>query len=309
MEKDDNNTPIETKATETAVFLNSDKSDLKSSILGQIEKEEVKPTAKWVFSSAEYAVWAMWILTVVLGALSVAVTLYVLSHQRFALYELTHRDFATFVVDVLPVLWLSIFVVMVVFAVFNIRHTKRGYRYPLWMIVGSSLVASLALGAFLHLAGAGFSLDKKMGAWSRGYASQEKLELKWWQNPEEGRLVGTAMYVREGESTAIRFIDVGGKAWQFEADELHDGEKDLLNRGVQVRVFGITTSGTDVFHACGAMPWVQDRSYRGEELNEIRQGAREKISRFKEEKLEQLASSTLCSTFLMKLPKPPQVVW
>jgi hypothetical protein len=165
------------------------------------------------------------------------------------------------------------------------------------------------LGFILHVANAGFNLDKQIGAWAKNYPSQEKLELRWWQNPEEGRLVGAVMYVREGADTAIRFIDVGGKAWQFEVDELHEGEKELLNRGVQVRVFGMVPPGTDIFHACGAMPWVQDRSYRGEELDEIRQVARERINRFKEEKMEQIASSTICSTLLMKLPKPPQVVW
>ena len=282
--------------------------DLTSQILGKLETEAVTPRARWVYSSQEFALWIFWVATVVLGALSVSVTLFVLAHQRFALYELTHTDFSSFAVDVLPVLWLTLFMVMVLFAVFNMRHTKRGYRYPLWQILGSSLLLSLVLGSVLHIAGAGFSLDRKMGMWSKDYASQDKLELKWWQNPAEGRLVGKAMYIREGADTEIRFIDMAGTAWQLSLDELHEAEKRLLEEGRQVRIFG-TLENDRSFHACGAMPWVQDRSYEGKELDEIRQGARAKIEGFREDKMAMMASSTACGELMRRLPRPPKLAW
>ncbi len=302
MDRQDNST----EATQTQVSQKNEGTfDLTSQILQKIESESVTPRAKWVYSTQEYLLWLLWFVTVLLGAISVAVTSFVFSHQRFALYELTHDNFVTFAVDVLPLLWLLLFGVMVVFAVFNMRHTRRGYRYPLWQILGSSVVLSLALGALLHLAGAGFSLDKKMGALARGYASQEKLELKWWQDPRSGRLVGSAMYVREGGATDIRFIDFEGVAWQLELDELHEEEVRLLTEGKQVRIFGVSDGG--VFHACGAMPWVQDRSYKGEELAEIQRGARAKIDGFKDEKMAMMATSTVCGELMRRLPKPPKM--
>lgn len=282
--------------------------NLTSQILSKIETGAVKPRARWMYLTEEYTLWVLWGVTVLFGALSVAVTFFVFSHQRFALYELTHQDFITFAVEVLPTLWLGLFAVMVVFGVFNMRHTKRGYRYPLWQILGSSVVVSLALGAVLHLAGAGFSLDKKLGVWAKGYASQEKLDLKWWQNPVEGRLVGTAMHVRESGGTDIRFVDVSGTAWQLDMSELHEEEERLLMMGGQVRIFGTSEVDT-VFHACGAMPWVQDQNYRGEELAQIRQGARSKIDGFKAEKMAMMASSTICGEFMRGLQKPPQMGW
>jgi hypothetical protein len=271
--------------------------NLKAQILSRLEDEAIEPRSKWVCSTQEYGVWALWLGTVVLGALSVAVTFFVVSHQRFALYEVTHESFLAFAVEVLPYLWIGIFALMAAFAVVNLRHTKRGYRYPLSMILGSSVLLSFALGGLLHLAGLGFSLDNKMGAWVKGYASQERMELKWWQNPEAGRLVGKAMYVRESDSTDLRFIDMAGTAWQLELDELHDQERQLLTEGRQVRLFGTPQDAT-TFHACGAMPWVQDRSYRGEELDRMRQEARVKIKAFKEEKMVQMASSTVCAQIM-----------
>lgn len=282
--------------------------NLKSHILSRLEDEAIEPRAKWVCSTQEYGMWALWLATVVFGALSVAVTFFVVGHQRFALYEVTHASFVAFAIEVLPYLWIGIFLLMVVFAVVNLRHTKRGYRYPLWQILGSSVILSLALGGLLHLAGLGFSLDKKMGMWAKAYNSQERLELKWWQNPEAGRLVGTAMYVREGGSTDVRFVDMAGTAWQLELDELHERERQLLSNGQQVRIFG-ALQGDSTFHACGAMPWVQDRNYRGEELNEMQKGARIKIRALKEEKMAMMASSTVCAELMRQLPRLPQLRW
>lgn len=310
MEKPNTNNETDGAIREAEVVSSkSSLGDLKASVFDKIVTEEVKPRAKWVYSTQEYAVWVMWALTVILGALSVAVAFFVVSHQRFALYELTHRDFMAFVVDVLPELWLTLFALMVAFAVFNMRHTKRGYRYPLWQILGSSLVLSLAFGTLLHMAGVGFSMDKQIGLWAKSYPSQEKMELKWWQNPEEGRLVGTMIMVRESGSTDARFIDAKGTAWQLELDELHDFERGLMERGEKVRVFGQVLGSGMIFHVCGAMPWVQERHFESEELDEIRKGARAKIDYFREEKMAMMASSTVCSNLINSLPKPPALAW
>lgn len=308
MEKPDNNeNKIVREAEVTAPA--SAVPDLKASVFDKIAAEEVKPRAKWVYSTQEYAVWVMWVLTVILGAISIAVALFVVSHQRFALYELTHRDFVTFAVDVLPALWLILFVVLVAFAVFNLRQTKRGYRYPLWQILGSSLILSLAFGALLHISGVGFSMDKMIGAWAKSYPSQEKMELRWWQNPDEGRLVGTMMMVRESANTAPRFIDAEGTAWQLELEELQEWERGLMERGEKVRVFGRVVSAETNFHVCGAMPFVLERRFGGEELDEIRKVVRAKIDSFREEKLFKMASSTTCVDVIRSLPKPAAVGW
>ncbi len=276
--------------------------NLKSQILTRLEDEAIEPRAKWVCNILQYSTWVMWLGTVVLGALSVAVTFFVVGHQRFALYEVTHTSFAAFAVEVLPLLWIGIFVLMVTFAVLNLRHTSRGYRYPLWQVLGSSMVLSLVLGGLLHLIGIGFSLDQKMGTWAKGYATQERIDLKWWQNPEAGRLVGTAMFVRESGGTDIRFVDVAGTSWQLTQDELSEREQQLLLAGQQVRIFGAPQTDA-VFHVCGAMPWAQDRDYPNDELAEIHKGARVRIQAFKEEKFAMMASSTVCGELLRQLKK------
>jgi hypothetical protein len=91
-------------------------------------------------------VWFLWFFSVLFGALAVAVTLYVLMNHQYALYEATHNNLFTFIIEVLPFLWLFIFGLMTLVAIYNLRHTSRGYRYPVSVILASSLLLSLAGG-------------------------------------------------------------------------------------------------------------------------------------------------------------------
>ncbi len=255
--------------------------DLKTQILTRIEKESVCPRSRLFFGSIECGVWALWGLTVLFGALSVAVTLFVVTFQQYSLYEATHASFFAFAVDVLPYLWIILFAAMVLFAVYNLRHTKNGYRYPLWKIVGSSLLVSLAGGSLLHLAGVGFNFDKQMGLFSKDYQSQEKRELALWQSPQEGRLVGAFLSAEDGVPQPLFVLeDVAGVRWATDVSELHELDTYLLSTGKRVRVLGLLEDvNPPTFHACVVFPWTYDHEYSRGELRDMKQMMKERISR------------------------------
>ena len=127
----------------------------KDKVFSRIQGEAISPRSKLVFQSREFAVWALWTLSIVVGAFSVAVVGFVLTHHEYALYEATHENFATFIVEALPYMWILTFGLMAAVAIFNLRHTKHGYRYPLWQVFGSSVVLSLVGGGVLHVFGFG----------------------------------------------------------------------------------------------------------------------------------------------------------
>ena len=194
----------------------------------RIEGERIYPRPRSFYTQQEIAVWGLWAISIVVGALAVAVMLYAFVRQYFALYEATHENFTTFLMDTLPYLWIATFGLMAVVAVFNLRHTKRGYRYPLWQIFTSSVVLSLAGGAALHFLGFGHSLDQALGQQMSGYPSQEKFEKKLWQDPKEGRLLGRVTKPIQPPSTLVQFIDVNGLRWKIDISELSEAERTLL---------------------------------------------------------------------------------
>lgn len=257
------------------------KHDLKTEVLTRIEKDALCPRSKYFFGSKECAVWSLWFLTVLLGALSIAVTLFVVMHRQYSFYEVTHTSFFAFVVDVLPYLWITVFSIMVIFAVYNLRHTKHGYRYPLWKILGSSVILSLAGGSLLHLAGVGFNLDRTIGNFSKDYTSQEKLELRFWQNPEEGRLVGVFLGAEDGVPLPLMVLeDTRGTRWEMDVTELNDSDIRIIEKGRKVRVIGVLENALPAqFFACAVFPWVYEQKYSMRELGEMKRSMQERIMR------------------------------
>lgn len=276
---------------------------LKDTLLERIESEKVCPRPKLFFQGREIAVWVSWLLSVVVGALAIAVTLFVVEHGQYAFYEASHENFLMFIIEALPYLWLVTFVVMVYVAVYNIRHTKRGYRYPLWAIMVSSVVLSFIGGFVLQLLGFGYEIDEQFGKYAVFYTSQGKFEQRLWQDPDDGRLVGVQTYLTLVPTSTIIFKDIEGQGWVMNISELQVSDAELLASQQMVRLLGKPINeDLHLFHVCGVFPWIQEREVSTEELSEQRKGFLDRIKRHAERltngpRLE-MQGSTFASTTL-----------
>lgn len=230
---------------------------LKNTLLERIDSEDVRPRSRLFFQGRECVVWLFWLLSVLIGALAVAVSLFVLRYHQYSLYEATHNNFLIFLADVLPYLWITVFGVMVYLAIYNLRHTKHGYRYPVWVIMLSSVVLSLAGGATLQLLGFGYAIDDTLGRHMPMYMSQEKAERQLWQAPNDGRLLGRQVHATVASTTIVIFEDATGDRWRLDITELSLRDRDLLSSKQKVRLLGkLQNAQLHHFHACGAFPWM-----------------------------------------------------
>lgn len=232
----------------------------KDSVMHRIEGEQICPRPKSFYTRQEMTVWMLWAASIVIGALAIAVMLFTFMYHHYSLYEATHENFTTFLMDALPYLWILMFTLMAGVAVYNLRHTKHGYRYPLWQIFTSSFVLSLAGGALLHAGGFGYAVDHALGAQMPQYVSQEKFESKLWQNPKEGRLVGQVTKQIRPPATMAIFTDVEGLQWKLDTSELSKEEEQLVFSEKRVKMIGIVhPDNVFFFHVCGAFPWLLDK--------------------------------------------------
>ena len=251
--------------------------NLKETVLAKLEGECIQPRPKLFWHCQSCLVWVLWGGSVLLGAVSVAVLIFAAAHMRFALYEATHDTPLSFALEVLPYIWVVVFVLMAALAYFNFRHTKRGYRYPLAQVVISSLVFSIIGGAVLHLAGVGQALDARLGAYMKTYHSLEERELARWQRPKAGRLVGR-MVSSASSSSVVVFTDRNRSTWQLETMDLHAPDRRVLLSGKQVRVLGLDASTTArTLHACGVFPWMFERNIKLSDMERERKGFIERM--------------------------------
>lgn len=262
----------------------SSRIDLKSQILSKIEKEAVVPRSRLFYRSYHMGLWFVWLITAVVGSVAVAVTLSIVSYKQFALYEVTHPNFIDFAMDYLPLLWIVVFISMLILAAYNLRHTKTGYRYPLWQILSSSLVISILGGFSLHILGMGFAVDKQFGVLTDYYQSQERLEQRMWQQPEQGRLLGVMLEEEIIQPMPfVNFIDSRSGNWQLDITELDEEDIINLNSRKLVRVLGVLQTNTEYksFHACAVFPWVYDYEHTIKELSEMRNKMKNQLLRRK----------------------------
>lgn len=240
---------------------------LKDSLFEKIEADKVCPRSRLYFWSQECTLWSVWFLSVMVGALAVAVSLFVVFHRQYEVYEVTHENMFTFMVEVLPYVWILTFFLMVAVAVFNIRQTKRGYRYPLWFILSSSVVLSFAGGSALQFFGLGFSIDNILGSNMDMYMSQDKIERRLWQSPDNGRLIGMQVFTETIPTSTVLFEDISGQRWTLNINELHARDLELLAMQEPVRLLGeCVDKESRIFHACEVFPWMLKRGVTADEM-------------------------------------------
>lgn len=243
-----------------------------SRLLNRIELEAITPTPRWQFFVGEGVLWLIWLGTVIFGSAALSVTAYVALSATYALYEATHENFITFLIQSMPYLWLILFSLMAYLTVFEVKKTKRGYRYGTLIILGSSIICTIVGSLLFHAMGLGYSVDRILGQQISMYMSMEKMERKMWQMPKAGRLLGEIHTPESGGgNTVLNFKDNTGALWRISDSELPEKERTLLESGVMVRLLGTTTSEFS-FHVCGVFPWLQGRAMGRHELMREREG-------------------------------------
>lgn len=259
-------------------------------VLGQIIQDAIEPRPRYVFLCLTASVWGLWLLSIVFGALAAAVVFCTTLYRYYDLYEVFNPTFIAFSFEVLPFVWIGLFALMIYVAYRQLRKTATGYRYPTAWLAISSLVLSGLIGYWAHSYGFGWWLDTKLDGYASAYPSQSDLELKMWQEPELGRLVGSAGTEVVSDTIHIQFTDMNGQVWDMDITELALTDRALLDAQSQVRVLGeLITAQPAVFHACNVFPWTMGQAYTKADIKERRAEYINKIYDHKDKYLARLA--------------------
>lgn len=251
---------------------------IRDRVFSTIDEQNVEPTPCYVFWCQNSAMWVIWLLTVLLGALATAVLVFTSTYRYYDIYEAMHDNFLTFFFQALPVLWIVAFIVLMLVAMRGLKATRRGYRLSPSLVGVSSVGASVLLGVLASSLGFGFVVDRLLGQHAPMYYSEAEREQKMWQQPDEGRLVGHAHLDESIEQVQITFVDSVGKNWTMDIQELRPEDRQLLKSERHVRVLGEQLGDTaSRFHACGVFPWMLDKKRPMKELSAERQESVEKM--------------------------------
>ncbi|NIA02093.1 MAG: hypothetical protein GWP15_01790, partial [Nitrospirae bacterium] len=137
------------------------KKDLSKSVLDKIKKDHIKPKPKWGFLLKDYVFWGLFGLCIAIGGLVASMMIFKLTIRDWDLHRQFGENFFTFHMRAMPFFWLILLTGFIFVADYNFKHTKKGYRYSLPLVVIGTILASIILGFALFGAGVAKRMDEK----------------------------------------------------------------------------------------------------------------------------------------------------
>lgn len=189
-----------------------DINDFDQKLVAKIKENNIAPKPRWHFLLKNYVIWAVGLLALLIGAAAVSVMIYLFKYNGWEIREGIHKSLWEFFLLTLPYFWIIFLGLFVFILYYNFKHTKHGYRYPVWFMIMASILSSIILGSFFFLAGLGEKIDNVLGERAPLYNTVINRHLDFWFNPAEGRLIG--IVTERDDDQGFTIIDPRGDSWQ-----------------------------------------------------------------------------------------------
>jgi uncharacterized membrane protein YidH (DUF202 family) len=181
-------------------------------VLDTIKNKHLKPKPKWEFAVKNYLLWIITAISLLIGGFAFAVIIYMMTNNDWHLYRQASSSFLGFFFITLPYLWIIFLIIFAVFAHYNLRHTKKGYKLKLPVVLSSVIVMSILLGLLFYNIGLAETIDNTFSSKVPYYKTLMKHRVDLWNQPDKGILIGTIYEVHSESGFALK--DIKGNIWQ-----------------------------------------------------------------------------------------------
>jgi hypothetical protein len=198
-------------------------------ILEKIKQQQICPEPLWKVKLRHLIFWAMFVLAIIVGALSFAVILETMVYHDWDIYFYLHKNLFEYVMISLPYVWILFLALFSWFAYYNFRHTKGWYRHRTYLVILASIFLGMALGVASFFLGFGRQLDK-IFLNSVPYYLKVSLDKKGiWCHPANGLLEGKIVEIKNPQEFVVkscngRNINIEGSAVDIHGAEVENGE-------------------------------------------------------------------------------------
>ncbi len=220
-------------------------------LLEKIQAEKIPQKSHWQFVLKNIFFWAIFIFSIIIGALSFSVILFAFNQTDFDLLSNVPNSGIELFLGLLPFFWIFSCIVFFLVSIFVIRHTKTGYRYSSFLIFGSSIILSIILGTTLFFINGAEKMERIFSENVPVYKSFEEKKISRWSRPEDGFLAGKV--IEKGEDIII-IEDWDNKKWEVDFENAVVRGKLLLEKNEEIKMIG-KISGDNIFIATQIGPW------------------------------------------------------
>jgi hypothetical protein len=217
-------------------------------LLQQIEEKNIKPKPRWQFLLKNYVVWTAGGLSLFFGAISLSLIFYMFNLDS---YERLVGGIWEKILIIAPIFWIICSAIFVFIIFYNFKHTKKGYRYSLGMVLPAIILASAVLGGIFYALGVGKAVDKILGNGAPFYDRIMNPHIDFWSQPKEGRLTG--VITSQASDNEYILIDRDRREWKVLIDNAQQSQDAQLEVGKPARLLG-KMSGSDQFEVSQILP-------------------------------------------------------
>lgn len=220
-------------------------------ILGKIKDKHKPPKARWKFLLKEYTIWGLGVVSVMVGALAISVMIYLVANDDWQIYHKVSRNIWHFIILSLPYFWLVLLAIFVAASFYYIKHTRKGYRYSVLMVVAFSIISSIVTGSIFYFFGLGQAIDDVLGQRAPFYERFFNPRMGFWSDAENGRLTGLVLSVT-GRRILI-LADPARAEWNVDISKAESKFGAMPEAGKPIRLLGRKT-GERQFEAKDILP-------------------------------------------------------
>jgi hypothetical protein len=221
-------------------------------VLEEIKSKKIEPTARWRFLLQDYFLWAILAVSIAIGSFASSVIIFMINNNDWEIYEKSGSLF-NFIISTLPYFWLLILVLIIFLAEYNLRHTKRGYRFEMISIIISSVALSVIFGSALYKFGFGQELERLTAEKMPFYEMLTGHRQQIWDQPDRGLLAGEVVLINKNGQFDL--IDLVEKKWHVIGGDIEFRRAEPIMIGHWVRIVGEKINN-DIFEAMQIRPWI-----------------------------------------------------
>lgn len=207
-----------------------------NSILDKIKAEEIKPRPSWHFWVRNVAFWSIFILAAVIGGRAIGVMGRLLTDFDLPFILGAKGPLLPRIFTILPLFWISFFLLFLLLANYGLHHTKKGYKFSMTKLVGTNLLISILIGAGATVAGDGERFEEMVHKRMPYFNKLEENRQQAWMSPEEGRIAGTIVIIQD--ETILMLDDFQNRVWTVNYSNAEWRRRFELQEGIQVTIIG-----------------------------------------------------------------------
>ena len=239
-------------------------------VLQRIDQEDIQPIPVWHFMLKNILFWVAAITSVIVGAITITASIFVVANAGWKYYTATHDSFFSFFIESLPYLWVAVTCLFIALTYENIRHTRKGYQFHLLSIVALSIGMNMVGGTVLYFTGVGQIFDQYVAAYIPFQGSIIEEQQERWDNEEEGLIAGSVESISENADWFV-ITTFSGHEWKVYTTELTSEDFSNIASFPEVRIVGTTTEELDSNElvACLVFPWEIHGSFSSQKPSHI----------------------------------------